>query len=99
MRLAAEPTASTSAKVPANPSPGSSPSSSRSGSVHPSTAAATSQAAARTVGERMKQLLEFAAYFALGYLIVNKVAPVIQAKVEAMDLDSVWDVWDHEGWM
>jgi len=47
----------------------------------------------------MKQLLEFAAYFALGYLIVNKVAPVIQAKVEAMDLDSVWDVWDHEGWM
>jgi hypothetical protein len=47
----------------------------------------------------MKQLLEFAAYFALGYLVVTKVAPVIQAKVEAMDLDSVWELWDTEEWM
>jgi hypothetical protein len=47
----------------------------------------------------MNKLLEFAAYFALGYLVVTKVAPVIQAKVEAMDLDSVWELWDTEEWM
>jgi hypothetical protein len=47
----------------------------------------------------MKQLVEFAAWFALGYLVVNKVIPVVQAKVEAMDIDTVWELWDSEEWM
>lgn len=44
----------------------------------------------------MKELATFAAFFALGYLVVEKLAPTIQAKIEAMDLDNAWDVFDEE---
>lgn len=47
----------------------------------------------------MKKLLEFAAWYSLGYLVVSKAMPAIQAKIEAMDLDSVWEIWDSEEWM
>ncbi len=47
----------------------------------------------------MKEVIKFAFWFGVGYLVTTKVAPALQAKYEAMDLDSVWDVWDNEGWM
>jgi hypothetical protein len=47
----------------------------------------------------VKKLLELAAWFALGYVITNKGIPYMQAKIEAMDLDSVWELWDEEEWM
>lgn len=47
----------------------------------------------------MKQLITLAVGFAVGYWVVTKAAPYVQAKVEAMDLDTVWDVWDTEEWM
>jgi hypothetical protein len=47
----------------------------------------------------MKDLLKFAAWFALGYYVTTKALPAIQAKVESMDLDSVWELWDTEEWM
>jgi hypothetical protein len=50
------------------------------------------------VGE-MKQLVGFAAWCVLGYWVVNKLTPAIQAKVEAMDLDDVWELWNEEEWM
>src|SRR5690606_10785822 len=99
MRLAAEPTASTPAKVPANPSPGPSPSSSRSRSVHPSPAAATSTAAGPTDGEDLRALLYRAAGFGVGDWVVSKAAPAIQARIEALVLDAVWEIWAPEGWM
>lgn len=37
--------------------------------------------------------------FAIGYWTVTKLAPAVQAKFEAMDLDSVWEIWDTEEWM
>lgn len=37
--------------------------------------------------------------FAAGYWFVTKAMPSIQAKIEAFDLDSVWEVWDTEEWM
>lgn len=43
----------------------------------------------------MKHLLTFAAFYSLGYLVVTKVAPMVQAKIEAMDLDSAWDVFNE----
>jgi hypothetical protein len=47
----------------------------------------------------MKKLLEFAAWFALGYIVTDKGIPYIQAKIEALDIDSVWELWDTEEWM
>lgn len=51
------------------------------------------------VKNELKQLLEFAAWFSLGYLVVTKLAPAVQAKFEAMDLDAVWELWNEEEWM
>lgn len=42
------------------------------------------------------KLLTFAAFAALGYLAVMSAAPALQAKLEALDLDSAWDVFDHD---
>jgi hypothetical protein len=47
----------------------------------------------------MRELLILAAGFAAGYWVVKKAAPVIQAKIEAMDLDAIWEIWDTEEWM
>lgn len=44
----------------------------------------------------MNELIRFAFWFGVGYLAVTKAAPAIQAKVEAMDLDSMWDVYAEE---
>lgn len=42
----------------------------------------------------MKQLLAFAAGFGVGYIVVAKLAPILQAKVEAFDLDTTWAIYD-----
>jgi hypothetical protein len=42
----------------------------------------------------MKQLLSFAVSFTIGYLVVNKLAPAVIARVESLDLDTMWDVYD-----
>ena len=47
----------------------------------------------------MKELAKFALAFAAGYLLVTKLAPALQARYEALDLDSTWEVWDTEDWM
>lgn len=47
----------------------------------------------------MKELLYAVAGFAVGYWTVTKAMPYIQAKIEAMDLDAMWEIWDTEEWM
>jgi hypothetical protein len=47
----------------------------------------------------VKELLKFAFWFGVGYVVTTKVAPAIQARYEAIDLDSVWEIWDTEEWM
>lgn len=47
----------------------------------------------------MKELLKFAFWFGVGYVTVTKLAPAVQAKYEALDLDNVWELWSQEGWM
>lgn len=42
----------------------------------------------------MKQLFSLAFGFAVGYLATMKVAPILQAKIEALDLDDMWEVFD-----
>lgn len=42
----------------------------------------------------MKHLFSLAGAFAVGYWLVTKAAPVLQAKIESMDLDTVWAVYD-----
>lgn len=44
----------------------------------------------------MKQLLSLAFGFTIGYLVVMKAAPALQSKLEAMDLDTMWDVYAEE---
>jgi hypothetical protein len=50
----------------------------------------------------MNQLFILAVGFAAGYWIATRVIPAaqvkIEAKVEELDLDSAWDVWDTEEW-
>ena len=43
----------------------------------------------------MRQLVVLAASFAVGFWLVTKAAPYVQAKVESMDLDTMWDVYDR----
>jgi hypothetical protein len=43
----------------------------------------------------VKQLLAAAAGFAIGYLVVTKVAPIVQARIESLDIDTMWDVYDE----
>jgi hypothetical protein len=45
----------------------------------------------------MRQLLAFAAGFTVGYVIFNKLAPIVQAKIEAVDLDRMWEIWNEVG--
>lgn len=47
----------------------------------------------------MRQLLTVAAGFVVGYWAVTKAMPYVQAKIEAMDLDAIWEIWDTEEWM
>jgi hypothetical protein len=47
----------------------------------------------------VKYLLTLAVGFAVGYWAVTKAMPYYQAKIEAFDLDAVWEVWDEEEWM
>lgn len=49
--------------------------------------------------ELSAELAKFVFWFAVGYFAVTKVMPAVQAKIEAMDLDAVWEVWDTEEWM
>lgn len=39
--------------------------------------------------------IRFALWFAVGYVAVTKAAPYVQAKIEAMDLDEAWDVFNE----
>jgi hypothetical protein len=41
-------------------------------------------------------LLRLLAGFAIGYWAVTRLAPTVQAKIEAYDLDAVWEIWDDE---
>lgn len=42
----------------------------------------------------MRKLISFAAGYTFGYLLVTKLAPIVQAKIQSADLDSLWDVYD-----
>lgn len=42
----------------------------------------------------MRKLISFAVGYTVGYLVVNKLAPAIIARVESLDLDTMWDVYD-----
>lgn len=42
----------------------------------------------------MIQLAKLAFWFWVGYTATTKAAPILQAKIEAMDLDRMWDIWD-----
>lgn len=44
----------------------------------------------------MLHLIKLGLSFWAGYALVTKAAPVIQAKVEAMHLDEMWDVFNEE---
>lgn len=46
----------------------------------------------------MKQLLAFAAGFGVGYIVVTKLAPILQAKIEAVDLDAAWQAYADYLW-
>lgn len=47
----------------------------------------------------MKNLMQFAFWFAVGYYAMTKAAPAIKAKVEAMDIDEVWEIFNEdEAW-
>lgn len=47
----------------------------------------------------MKVIFDFLLGVLVGYLVVEKVMPFYQAKVESFDLDDVWELWDSEEWM
>lgn len=42
----------------------------------------------------VRNLILFAFWFAVGYMAVTKVAPIMQAKAEVLDLDEAWELWD-----
>lgn len=42
----------------------------------------------------MKHLLAVAVGFGVGYLVVTKLAPIVQAKIETVDLDTMWQVYE-----
>ena len=44
----------------------------------------------------MKQLLGAALWFGIGYLTVTKLMPLLQAKIESINLDEMWDVYSAE---
>jgi hypothetical protein len=44
----------------------------------------------------VKELINFALGLAVGYFAVIRAAPYLQAKLEAMDLDDMWDVYAEE---
>ena len=43
----------------------------------------------------MIHLLKVGLAFLAGYTAVTKAAPYIQAKVEAVDLDRMWEIWNE----
>lgn len=47
----------------------------------------------------MKAALVLVAGVAFGFWVTKRAIPYVQARVEAMDLDSVWEIWDTEEWM
>lgn len=47
----------------------------------------------------MKHVLAVVAGTLFGWWLVKRAIPYMKARVEAMDLDSVWEVWDAEEWM
>lgn len=47
----------------------------------------------------MKYLQALALGLLLGTILRKQVYPIVKAKVEAADLDTVWDIWDTEEWM
>lgn len=44
----------------------------------------------------MRHLIRFAFWFAVGYTVTTKALPAVQAKIEAFDLDRVWELYDTE---
>lgn len=44
----------------------------------------------------MKNLLRLTFWAWVGYTVVLQAAPYVQAKIEAMDLDRMWEIWDEE---
>ncbi len=47
----------------------------------------------------MRELLALAGGLVVGYIVVARVIPTVHAKIEALDLDSTWELWDSEGWI
>jgi hypothetical protein len=44
----------------------------------------------------MKEIVKFAFWFWVGYTVTTKLGPAVQAKIEAADLDRMWEIWDEE---
>lgn len=44
----------------------------------------------------MKYALALVSGFAVGVVILSKAYPAIRAKLDALDLDDVWEIWDDE---
>jgi hypothetical protein len=44
----------------------------------------------------MKSLAAFGLWFLVGYYTVTKAMPYVVAKVESLDIDAMWDVFDAE---
>lgn len=44
----------------------------------------------------MIRLAKIAFWFWVGHSAVTQLAPIVQAKLEAMDLDEMWDVFNAE---
>ncbi len=47
----------------------------------------------------MRELLALAAGLTVGYIVVSKIMPAVQARLESVDLDSAWELWNSEGWI
>jgi len=45
-----------------------------------------------------KQLIAAVAGFALGYWVVTKAAPALQAKIESLDIDTMWAIFNDDAW-
>jgi len=44
----------------------------------------------------MTHVIKFAFWFAAGYFVTSKALPAIQAKIESINLDDVWEIWDEQ---
>lgn len=47
----------------------------------------------------MKTTMAVVAGIIFGWWVTKRAIPYVQARVEALDLDAVWEIWDTEEWM